>query len=59
MKDNNFETINYIILLGKLYVYGIRGTSLQWLSSYLWNRKQYVNINDVNSDMIDVRLEVR
>ena len=39
-------------------MYGIRGTALQWLSSYLSDRKQYVNVNDVNSDMLDVRCGV-
>ena len=39
-------------------MYGIRGAALQWLSSYLTNRKQYVNINEVDSDMLDVKCGV-
>ena len=39
-------------------MYGIRGAALQWLDSYLANRKQYVNINYVDSDMLDVKCGV-
>ena len=37
-----FDTINYSILIHRLQYYGIRGTSLNWFKSYLYNRKQYV-----------------
>ena len=37
-----FDTIDHNILLDKLYMYGVRGSCLQWLCSYLTNRKQYV-----------------
>ena len=53
-----FDTIDHKILLKKLYVYGIRGAALQWLDSYLANRKQYVNVNDVDSDMLNVKCGV-
>ena len=33
------------MLLTKLYSYGIRGTSHEWLRSYLQNRKQICSIN--------------
>ena len=44
-----FDTVNHEILLKKLNFYGIRGTALDWLESYLTNRKQTVKINDVKS----------
>ena len=35
-----FDTIDHNILLSKLYHYGFRGISYDWLASYLSNRKQ-------------------
>ena len=49
-----FDTVNHKILLDKLEHYGIRGTPLQWFSSYLSNRKQFVHVNDSNSTVLDV-----
>ncbi len=39
-----FETVNHSLLLQKLYRYGIRGIPLVWLTNYLNNRIQYVEI---------------
>ena len=32
-----FDTVNYNLLLMKLHKYGISGTTLSWLNSYLHN----------------------
>ena len=44
-----FDTVNFQILLDKLDYYGIRGTSLLWISNYL-NRTQHVMYQNVKSD---------
>lgn len=43
-----FDTINYDILLYKLRYYGVNGSSLQLIKSYLSNRKQYVQYGSKN-----------
>ena len=46
-----FDTIDHTILLKKLSKYGIRGVAHKWVSSYLEKRKQYVQINNVKSEL--------
>lgn len=53
-----FDTINHSILFDKLEYYGIRGTSLNWLKSYLMNRYQYVSFKDYNSDKLLIKYGV-
>lgn len=49
-----FDTINHDILLYKLNHYGIRGISNRWFASYLSNRKQYIEINNCKSPLINM-----
>ena len=53
-----FDTIDHNILLDKLSMYGIRGNCFDWFKSYLTERKQYVCLNDVKSDMLCVNCGV-
>ena len=46
-----FDTVNHKILLTKLEHYGVRGPILKWFESYLTDRKQYVFLNGVKSDV--------
>ena len=49
-----FDSINHDILLHKLHFYGIRGICNMWFSSYLTNRKQYIELNDEKSSLINI-----
>ena len=49
-----FDTVNHYILIDKLCHYGVRGIALDWFRSYLTNRKQFVSLNGIDSDMRDV-----
>ena len=49
-----FDTVNHEILLKKLNIYGIRGTALQWLRSYLTDRTQHCRTNGQISDPLTV-----
>ena len=53
-----FDTINHEILLYKLSQYGIRGKALEWFRNYLTNRKQYVSLNNCNSNLHGVNCGV-
>ena len=45
-----FDTLDHTIL-NKLNHYGIGGSELNWFSSHLSNRQQYVEINGVSSTL--------
>ena len=53
-----FDSVPHKRLLSKLYGYGVRGQTLQWIISFLSNRSQYVNVNNILSDKVDVTSEV-
>ena len=38
--------------------YGVRGNALKWFQSYLENRKQFVSINGVSSEILDLKCGV-
>ena len=54
-KSIRYSAVNHCILLVKLAFYGIRGTSLNWMHSYLNSRLQYVQINNWKSQMLPIK----
>ena len=55
---NAFDTVNHSMLLKKMDHYGIRGIALDWFSSDLSERKQYVSVNSHISDYLDISCSV-
>ena len=53
-----FDTVDHSILLEKLANYGIRGPAHDWIRSYLSNRKQFVEFDNVNSKVLNVQCGV-
>ena len=49
-----FDTIDHSLLLKKLENFGIRGVVLNWLKSYLTDRKQYVSLSSYSSELLSV-----
>ena len=53
-----FDTVDHNILFTKLEYYGIRGTALSWFKSYLSDRSQFVDYNNVCSNKQRVKCGV-
>ena len=53
-----FDTLDHNILLHKLDHYGIRGVAKQLFESYITNRQQFVQINDIRSKVITTNIGV-
>ena len=53
-----FDTLDHTILLSKLSYYGIGGNELNWFSSYLSDRQQYVEINGISSTLPSLKTGV-
>jgi hypothetical protein len=53
-----FDTIDHNILLKKLEFYGVRGLPLKWFTSYLNNRKQFVQYDKRASKCLDIKCGV-
>ena len=53
-----FDSLNHDILLDKLSYYGVNGTAITLLKSYLSDRKQYVKIDEVKSSIQTIKTGV-
>ena len=47
-----FDVLNVDILLNKLKCYGSNEKTIIWFKNCLTDRKQYVNLNNMNSDSL-------
>ena len=47
-----FDRVDRKILLIKLEIYGIGGTTLKWFENHLTNRKQYIQISNIKKNQI-------
>ena len=53
-----YRTVTFQALLEKLYNCGIRGIVHDWFQNYLSNRKQFVSINNINSNLGNINCGV-
>ena len=53
-----FDTVNHNILLLKMENMGLKTPELEWFSSYLTDRKQFVHINNVSSTLEPITIGV-
>ena len=49
-----FDTISHSILIKKLSKIGIKGIELEWFKNYLKDRKQFVTVNNIDSDKLEL-----
>ena len=49
-----FDTVDHQLLCKKIEFYGIRGVALNWITSYLANRSQFVSIDGIHSRLSHV-----
>ena len=53
-----FDTLDNQILLRKSHTYGIIVPALKWFSTYPNGRLQYVEIDDISSDVVPLKTGV-
>ena len=53
-----FDSLSHDIVLNKLTHYGIKNSANDLLTSYLSNRKVYVQIDDISSSIVSINTGV-
>ena len=53
-----FDSLSHDIFLNKLTYYGVKNSANDLLRSYLSNRKQYVQIDDISSSIVSINTGV-
>lgn len=53
-----FDLVNHELLLDKLYMYGLRGKINDWISSYLSQRSQVVEVHGCKSNKLNIECGV-
>ena len=53
-----FATVDHEMIITKFNFYGVRRVGIDWIKSYLTNRKQFVEINGCASELLNVTLGV-
>ena len=53
-----FDTFNHELLTEKLNLNDIRGNTLDWFSSYLKNRLQFVKLSNIKSSTLSINCSV-
>ena len=54
-----FDTVPHLPLLQKLRDHGLNPHILQWITSYLWDRKQFVVVDSASSDTVQEEILAR
>ena len=54
-----FDTVNHSTLLSNMEHYGVRGCTLEWFKSYLFDRKQYVSIDGSSTNLCTINCGVQ
>ena len=49
-----FDTVDHNFLIDQLNSYGIKNNSLKWFSSYLSNRKQFIQAGAMKTSSLDI-----
>ena len=49
-----FDTVDYFVIIRKLHNIGFSKQALRWSLSYLTDRQQFVQVNDKQSQFMDV-----
>ena len=53
-----FDSLSHDIFLNKLTYYGVKNSANDLLRSYLSNRKQYMQIDDISSSIVSINTGV-